>query len=776
MKSPAQDRHRTLSRSRKAQRPRRGAAVHPEVPRQDRRHQVRRPRDGRRAAARELLPRRRAAQVRRAPPGGRARRRAADRGDARASSAIAVALRRRHARHRRRDHGASSRWCSAARSTRSWCALINRVGGRAVGLTGKDGGLGARDARARCRAALDRPRIDLGPRRRGRRPSTPQLIETLLGRRLHPGDRADRGRRETAQHAQRQRRSVRRQARRRDARREAGAAHRRAGRARRRRRAVLDLTAGAGQGAHQERRHRRRHDPQGAVRPRRARRRRYARSTSSTAGCDHAVLLEIFTDRGIGTELVLSERSACRSRRAVAADRRGAAAAHAELPAAADRARARRRLHGVGRRRPRYLDLTGGIAACPLGHAHLGLVARRSPSRRRKLIHVSNLYYDRGADPAAPTRSPSARARDAARPRVFFCNSGAEANEAAIKLAKRYQTTVKGSAERIEVLSFEGSVPRPHRSRPSRSPGRKSIAPASGRSSSGRASCRFPTDENDCARSTRSPSTTCAVILEPIQAEGGIRSGRRRTSCKALRQTLHRHRHGPHLRRGADRRRPHRHLLRLRAGGRASPDVMSLAKGLAGGVPIGAIVASGELAEGFAPGTHASTFGGNPLACAAALDGPRDHRRGAAARPRQERRRAAARAAAAARREASGHAPRRCAAAALLGGSRLDGDARRCVRARARAGRAALGRRRHRGALRAAVRRHRRRARRGRGRARRTRSSPVDAEPRRSAISCSLWDFSAGGDARAHRARRRAQAPARAPASCTSRSPARRSA
>src|SRR5262249_28565225 len=127
----------------------------------------------------------------------------------------------------------------------------------------------------------------------------------------------------------------------------------------------------------------------------------------------------------------------------------------------------------------------------------------------------------------------------------------------------------------------------------------------------------FPTDENDRRALDAINEHSCAVIIEPIQAEGGIRlppAG----FLKALRQRCSET--GTVL-----------IFDEVQTGiGRTGtwfgfqnddvvPDIISLAKGLGGGVPIGAIVASGELAQGFQPGTHASTFGGNPLACAAAL-------------------------------------------------------------------------------------------------------------------------------------------------------------
>jgi acetylornithine/N-succinyldiaminopimelate aminotransferase len=266
-----------------------------------------------------------------------------------------------------------------------------------------------------------------------------------------------------------------------------------------------------------------------------------------------------------------------------------------------------------------YLDLTGGIAATPLGHAHLGL-ATAIAEQAMKLIHVSNLFFVETQielaealvqRASAPTRGVAGMEQ----PRVFFCNSGAEANEAAIKLAKRWQTVVRGKPERIEVCSFEGSF---H--------GRTIATVALTGQEKYRSGfgplvewARFlpwPESENDMRALDAITERTCAVIIEPVQAEGGIRVPPP-DFLKALRQRCSET--GTVL-----------IFDEVQTGiGRTGtwfgfqqegvvPDIISLAKGLGGGVPIGAIVASGTLAEGFAPGTHASTFGGNPLACAAA--------------------------------------------------------------------------------------------------------------------------------------------------------------
>ncbi len=264
----------------------------------------------------------------------------------------------------------------------------------------------------------------------------------------------------------------------------------------------------------------------------------------------------------------------------------------------------------------RYLDLTAGIAACPLGHAHPKLVAAIAAQAGR-LIHVSNLFYIeaqiRLAERLAKLAAPSMGAA-----RSFFCNSGAEANEAALKLAKRYQTTAMGRPERIEVLSFEGSFHGRSIATVALT-GQEKYRSGFGPLIEWARIVPFPgqgaTVEQSLAAITE---RTCAVILEPIQAEGGIRTPppgflrALRERCTATGTVLI----FDEVQTGVGRTGDwfaHQHEPGV------FPDVMSLAKGLAGGVPVGAIVATDELAKGFGPGTHASTFGGNPLACAAAL-------------------------------------------------------------------------------------------------------------------------------------------------------------
>jgi predicted acetylornithine/succinylornithine family transaminase len=261
----------------------------------------------------------------------------------------------------------------------------------------------------------------------------------------------------------------------------------------------------------------------------------------------------------------------------------------------------------------RYLDMTAGIAVSVLGHAHPKLTAAIATQAGR-LVHTSNLYY---AD--ATILLAEALCHRSFADRVFFCNSGGEANEAAIKLARRYQQVVAGRPEKIVLVSTEGSF---HG---------RTVATVS---LTGQEKYRknfgplfepvrfFPYGNLDAAREALSDGKACAVIVEPVQAEGGIivspvgfLAGLKQLCVETGTMLIF-----DEVQTGIGR--TGTWFGYLHDG--VTPDVMTLAKGLAGGVPIGAMCATEEAAKGFVPlpgepPPHASTFGGNPLACAAAL-------------------------------------------------------------------------------------------------------------------------------------------------------------
>ena len=255
----------------------------------------------------------------------------------------------------------------------------------------------------------------------------------------------------------------------------------------------------------------------------------------------------------------------------------------------------------------RYLDMTAGIAVCILGHGDAGL-AQAIAQQALRLHHTSNLYYIE-----MQIRLAEALSKRAFPGKFFFCNSGTEANEAALKLARRYQGVVRGQASRVEIVSFEKSF---H----GRTMGALSVTgQAKYRQGFGPmlADVRFiPFGDAEAARAAIG-NRTCAVIAEPIQAEGGI--------------NLPPPGYLQELRRICSERGALLILDEVQTGvGRTGtfyafereamvPDIVTLAKGLAGGIPMGAMVANAEVARAFEPGTHAATFGGNPLASAAAL-------------------------------------------------------------------------------------------------------------------------------------------------------------
>jgi predicted acetylornithine/succinylornithine family transaminase len=260
----------------------------------------------------------------------------------------------------------------------------------------------------------------------------------------------------------------------------------------------------------------------------------------------------------------------------------------------------------------RYLDMTAGIAVCGLGHAHPGFTARVT-EQLLKLVHVSNLYFNDQQILAAKAIVDRSFAR-----RVFFCNSGGEANEGALKLARRYQAVIAGAPQRTTFVSTVGSF---HG---------RSIATVSitgqPKYREGFGPLVGPVEfiaygDLEAAARALEPRTACAIIVEPIQAEGGIvmappgyLAGLRRL-CDDTGTVLI----FDEVQTGVGRTGTwfgHQH-------DDVAPDVMTLAKGLGGGIPIGAVACSEKAAHGLAaqPGgavPHASTFGGNPLACAAA--------------------------------------------------------------------------------------------------------------------------------------------------------------
>jgi acetylornithine/N-succinyldiaminopimelate aminotransferase len=253
-----------------------------------------------------------------------------------------------------------------------------------------------------------------------------------------------------------------------------------------------------------------------------------------------------------------------------------------------------------------YLDFLAGIAVNSLGHCHPAVV-RAIQQQSRKLLHVSNLYHILPQSELAQELC-----RHSFADRVFFCNSGAEANEAAIKLARRYGAAHLGG--KYEILSAHNSF---H--------GRTLATLTATGQEKVRAGYdplptgfrQIPFNDLRAAEETIDEQKTVGVLVEPIQGEGGINVPDE-GYLRGLRELCDRH--GlllifDEVQTGMGRTGKlfgYEHFD-------VTPDIMTLAKALGGGLPLGAMLAREEVAQSFTPGSHASTFGGNPLACSAGL-------------------------------------------------------------------------------------------------------------------------------------------------------------
>lgn len=254
----------------------------------------------------------------------------------------------------------------------------------------------------------------------------------------------------------------------------------------------------------------------------------------------------------------------------------------------------------------KYLDFLGGIAVSILGHSHPA-VTRAIRKQAGKLLHVSNLYYI-----TSQTELAQLLVNNCFADRVFFCNSGAESIEGAIKLARKFSNDKFGPG-RYRIITMKNSF---H--------GRTLAAlTATGQEKFHRGfeplvdGFDYAEFNNIDSVIDRIDSRTCAIMLEVIQCEGGVNVATMEF-LKALRDICH-----------------ERNILlifdEVQTGmGRTGklfayqhfgvePDIMTVAKGLANGVPIGALLAKKEIADVLGPGTHASTFGGNPLSTSAAI-------------------------------------------------------------------------------------------------------------------------------------------------------------
>ena len=253
-----------------------------------------------------------------------------------------------------------------------------------------------------------------------------------------------------------------------------------------------------------------------------------------------------------------------------------------------------------------YLDFIGGIAVCALGHSS-PIISEALCEQSKKLVHVSNLFYTQPQTDLARILTENSFAD-----RVFFCNSGAEANEAAIKLARRYSRERFGP-ERSVIITMDNSF-------------------------HGRTMATLSATGQEKIRTGYDPilegfkyvpfnalgplesaidESVCAVMVEPIQGEGGVVVPDD-DYLKGVREICSRHNIlliFDEIQVGMGRTGK---LFAYEHFG-LTPDIITLAKALGNGLPIGAMMATEELKNAFGPGSHATTFGGSPLITAAAL-------------------------------------------------------------------------------------------------------------------------------------------------------------
>jgi acetylornithine/N-succinyldiaminopimelate aminotransferase len=253
-----------------------------------------------------------------------------------------------------------------------------------------------------------------------------------------------------------------------------------------------------------------------------------------------------------------------------------------------------------------YLDFTSGIATCNLGHVP-DVVKEALEEQLQNLWHCSNLYNIPKQQQLAALLTANSCADQ-----VFFCNSGAEANEAAIKLARRYANKVKGN-EAPEIVTFQQSFHGRTLATLSAT-GQEKIQQGFAPLVSGFSYLPFNDEEALELLYTIEPA---AVLLELVQGEGGVIPAKQEWVSKLAKICQDREilLMVDEIQTGIGRTGT---LFAYEQYG-IEPDVISIAKGLGSGFPIGAIMAKEEAAKGFDPGSHGSTFGGNPLATAAGL-------------------------------------------------------------------------------------------------------------------------------------------------------------
>jgi len=254
-----------------------------------------------------------------------------------------------------------------------------------------------------------------------------------------------------------------------------------------------------------------------------------------------------------------------------------------------------------------YIDLGTGISVTSFGHRHPDIVSALQ-TQIDKIWHASNLYYTE-----APVRLAERLCQLSFADAAFFCNSGSEANEAAIKLLRKYASKTRAPEKRV-ILTFEGSFhgrtlaavtataqPKYH----------EGFEPLPG-------GFRYLPFNDVAALREAFDDTVCAVIIEPVQGEGGIHvaSTEFMAEIRALCDKHDALMMCDEVQSGMGRT---GRTFAYQWYDGIEPDVMTLAKALGSGLPIGALLAGPRAADTLQPGSHGSTFGGNPVACAVAL-------------------------------------------------------------------------------------------------------------------------------------------------------------
>jgi acetylornithine/N-succinyldiaminopimelate aminotransferase len=252
----------------------------------------------------------------------------------------------------------------------------------------------------------------------------------------------------------------------------------------------------------------------------------------------------------------------------------------------------------------RYLDFGAGIATSSLGHAHPHLVAAIA-EQAGKVMHVSNLYRVPGAERLAQRYADASFADT-----VFFCNSGAEANEGLVKAIRKTMSD-RGQPERNRIICFEGAFHGRTLAMIAATGNQKYLA---GFAPMVDGFDHVPFNNLNAVRAAITEHTA-AILIEPVQGEGGVRPAHLqflkdlRATCDEFGILLAM----DEVQCGMGRT----GKLFAHEWAGIEPDIISIAKGMAGGFPMGAILAKEAVGKALVPGSHGTTFGGNPLACAA---------------------------------------------------------------------------------------------------------------------------------------------------------------